>query len=170
MRKLLDSPWQTLSIPSALTPIGQLHQSPPSPVPGDLGRFTSRPFLLLRLKVVSVPKIFFFEFLTKKRNSQRVWTRWICSEMRTRRIDDKENTSYLVLGMTIAEQMEKIDNLVFLRFAFVWCFLVLVTLIVAMFRMGAAGVYFATHRALEFALARGWLYKWTVDQLFSSHC
>jgi len=35
MRKLLDSPWQTLSIPSAFTPIGQLHQSPPSPVPGD---------------------------------------------------------------------------------------------------------------------------------------
>ena len=32
MRKLLDSPWQTPSIPSALTPIGQLHQSPPSPV------------------------------------------------------------------------------------------------------------------------------------------
>ena len=31
MRKLLCSPWQTLSIPFALTPIGQLHQSPPSP-------------------------------------------------------------------------------------------------------------------------------------------
>ena len=41
MRKLLDSPWQTLSIPFALTPIGQLHQSPPSPVPGDLGRCPS---------------------------------------------------------------------------------------------------------------------------------
>ena len=26
-----------MSIPSALTPIGQLHQSPPSPIPGDLG-------------------------------------------------------------------------------------------------------------------------------------
>ena len=25
MRELLDSPWQTLSIPFALTPIGQLH-------------------------------------------------------------------------------------------------------------------------------------------------
>jgi len=74
--------------------------------------------------------------------------------LRTRRIDDKENTSYLVLGMTIAGQLEKIDNLVFLRFEFVRCFLILVTLIVAMFRMGAAGVYFATHRALEFALAR----------------
>ena len=34
MRKLLDSPWQTLNITFALTPIGQLHQSPPSPVPG----------------------------------------------------------------------------------------------------------------------------------------
>ena len=43
MRKLLDSPWQTLSIPSALTPIGQLHQSPPSPVPGDLGGLISSP-------------------------------------------------------------------------------------------------------------------------------
>ena len=41
MRKLLYSPWQTLSIPFALTPIGQLHQSPPSPVPGDLGRCPS---------------------------------------------------------------------------------------------------------------------------------
>ena len=29
--------WQTLGVPSALTPIGQLHQSPPSPVPGDPG-------------------------------------------------------------------------------------------------------------------------------------
>ena len=33
MRKLLYSPWQTLSIPFALTTVGQLHQSPPSPVP-----------------------------------------------------------------------------------------------------------------------------------------
>jgi len=56
--------------------------------------------------------------------------------------------------MTIAGQLEKIDNLVFLRFEFVRCFLILVTLIVAMFRMGAVGVYFATHRAREFALAR----------------
>ena len=37
------SRWQTLGVPSALTPIGQLHQSPPSPVPGpgDLGRCPS---------------------------------------------------------------------------------------------------------------------------------
>jgi len=28
MRKLLNSPWQPLGIPFALTPIGQLHQSP----------------------------------------------------------------------------------------------------------------------------------------------
>jgi len=27
--------WQPLGIPSAITPIGQLHQSPPSPIPGD---------------------------------------------------------------------------------------------------------------------------------------
>ena len=32
---------QTLGVPFALTPIGQLHQSPPSPVPGDLGRCPS---------------------------------------------------------------------------------------------------------------------------------
>ena len=38
MRKLLYSPWQTLGVPSALTPIGQLHQSPPSPVPGGFIR------------------------------------------------------------------------------------------------------------------------------------
>jgi len=30
--------WQPLGIPSAIIPIGQLHQSPPSPIPGDLGR------------------------------------------------------------------------------------------------------------------------------------
>jgi len=37
-RGLLYSPWQPLGIPSAITPISQLHQSPPSPIPGDLGR------------------------------------------------------------------------------------------------------------------------------------
>jgi len=37
-RGLLYSPWQPLGIPSAMTPIGQLHQTPPSPIPGDLGR------------------------------------------------------------------------------------------------------------------------------------
>jgi len=26
--------WETMGVPSALPPIGQLHQSPPSPVPG----------------------------------------------------------------------------------------------------------------------------------------
>jgi len=31
------SRWHTLGVPSVLTPIGQHHQSPPSPVPGDLG-------------------------------------------------------------------------------------------------------------------------------------
>ena len=34
----VNKPWQPLRIPSAITPIGQLHQSPPSPIPGDLGR------------------------------------------------------------------------------------------------------------------------------------
>jgi len=33
-----NKPWQPLGIPFAITPIGQLHQSPPSPIPGDLGR------------------------------------------------------------------------------------------------------------------------------------
>ena len=31
----VNKPWQPLRIPSAITPIGQLHQSPPSPIPGD---------------------------------------------------------------------------------------------------------------------------------------
>ena len=34
----VNKPWQPLEIPSAITPFGQLHQSPPSPIPGDLGR------------------------------------------------------------------------------------------------------------------------------------
>ena len=34
----VNKPWQPLRIPFAVTPIGQLHQSPPSPIPGDLGR------------------------------------------------------------------------------------------------------------------------------------
>jgi len=34
----VQSRWQTLGIPSALTPIGQLYRSPPSPVPGDRAR------------------------------------------------------------------------------------------------------------------------------------
>jgi len=34
----MNKPWQPLRIPSAITRIGQLHQSPPSPIPGDLGR------------------------------------------------------------------------------------------------------------------------------------
>ena len=34
----MNKPWQPLGIPSAITPIGQLHQSPPSPIPGILGR------------------------------------------------------------------------------------------------------------------------------------
>ena len=38
MRKLLYSPWQTLSIPFALTPIGQLHQWYPGRLPGVFPR------------------------------------------------------------------------------------------------------------------------------------
>jgi len=33
---VLYSPWQPLKIPFAITPIGQLNQSPPSLIPGDL--------------------------------------------------------------------------------------------------------------------------------------
>jgi len=42
MRKLLYSSWQTVRIPFAFkTPIDQLYQPPPSPVPGDLERCPS---------------------------------------------------------------------------------------------------------------------------------
>ena len=34
----VNKPWQPLGIPFATTPIGQLHQSPPSPIPGDRAR------------------------------------------------------------------------------------------------------------------------------------
>jgi len=37
-RGLIYAPWKPLGIPSAVTPICQLYQSPPSPIPGDLGR------------------------------------------------------------------------------------------------------------------------------------
>ena len=39
-RGLLYVPWQPLGIPSraAIIPICHLHKSPPSPIPGDLGR------------------------------------------------------------------------------------------------------------------------------------
>jgi len=35
MRGSFHSPWQTPGIPFAFTPIGYLHQSPPSLAPGD---------------------------------------------------------------------------------------------------------------------------------------
>ena len=41
-RGLLSSSWSTLGIPCTITPISQLHQFPPSPIPGDLGRGPSR--------------------------------------------------------------------------------------------------------------------------------
>jgi len=43
-RELLYSPWPPLGIPPAITPIGQLHQSPPSPIPGDRARGKRRGF------------------------------------------------------------------------------------------------------------------------------
>jgi len=41
-RGLLYSPWQTLGIPSAISPLSQLYQSMPSLIRGDLGRVPSR--------------------------------------------------------------------------------------------------------------------------------
>ena len=53
-------PWQPLGIPSAITPIGQLHQSPPSPIPGELGRGPSHQSHVL----VCFPRnLFFLGFL-----------------------------------------------------------------------------------------------------------
>jgi len=37
-RWLPYSPWKPLGIPSTISPLGQLYQSPPWPIPGDLGR------------------------------------------------------------------------------------------------------------------------------------
>ena len=37
-RRLLYSPWRTLRIPSARTPLGQPYRSPPSPIPGNRAR------------------------------------------------------------------------------------------------------------------------------------
>jgi len=34
----VNKPWQPLGIPFAITLISQIHQSLPSPIPGDLGR------------------------------------------------------------------------------------------------------------------------------------
>jgi hypothetical protein len=34
----VNKPWQPLKIPFTITPFGQLHQSPPWPIPGDQGR------------------------------------------------------------------------------------------------------------------------------------
>ena len=34
----VNKPWQLLGIPFAIIPISQFYQSPPSPIPGDLGR------------------------------------------------------------------------------------------------------------------------------------
>jgi len=44
MQKLFCSPWQILGVPFALTSIGQLRQSPPSPVPGERARGKRRGF------------------------------------------------------------------------------------------------------------------------------
>ena len=85
------SRWQTLGVPSALTPIGQLHQSPPSPVPGDLGRCPSHQshitpsrtqrdvwFESTQLARRVQPKLwnffwtFFFPYFAKKNKNQ--WT------------------------------------------------------------------------------------------------
>jgi len=41
---VVNKPWQPLGIPFAITPIGQLYQSPPSPIPGDRTRGKRRGF------------------------------------------------------------------------------------------------------------------------------
>jgi len=45
----VNKPWQPLGIPFAITHIGQLRQSSPSPVPGDLGRGPSHPVTRTRI-------------------------------------------------------------------------------------------------------------------------
>jgi len=37
-REIIYTRWQPLGIPFAIAPLGQLYQSPPSPIPGGLGR------------------------------------------------------------------------------------------------------------------------------------
>jgi len=51
-----------------------------------------------------------------KKIEYKISTQSICSKMRARRNDDEENTTKLVLGMIIAEQVEKFVNPTFLRF------------------------------------------------------
>jgi len=45
-RGLIYSPWKTTGIPSAITPLGLLYQSPPLPIPGDRARGKRRGFSL----------------------------------------------------------------------------------------------------------------------------
>ena len=40
----VNTPWQTLGIPFAITPLGHLHQSPPSPIPENRARGKRRGF------------------------------------------------------------------------------------------------------------------------------
>jgi len=42
-RGFLYSPWQPLEISCPIAPLGQLYQSPPSPIPGDQARGKRRP-------------------------------------------------------------------------------------------------------------------------------
>jgi len=68
----VNKPWQPLGIPFAITPIGQLHQSPPSPIPGDLGRGPSHQSQVLEhrdtyvcLFAVSLLRFFFLGFFLR---------------------------------------------------------------------------------------------------------
>ena len=38
----VNKPWQPLGFTFTIAPIGQFHQSPPSPIPGDLGKLRSQ--------------------------------------------------------------------------------------------------------------------------------
>ena len=48
---LLYSPWQPLRIPSAISLIGQLHQSPPSLIPGEDVTVTSLTYSNIETRV-----------------------------------------------------------------------------------------------------------------------
>ena len=98
MRKVLDSPWQILSIFFALTPIGQLHQSPPSPVcfiKTMLGNRDTGLFWVV--KGGQQFKILFFGFLQEHEGVSKDWP-----HQRSKIVDLGK---YLSLSHTLAHQL-----------------------------------------------------------------
>jgi len=61
-RGLLYSPWQPLGIPSAITLLGQLYKSPPSPIPGDIGRGPSQKSTSFFLSCLNIETRFCLSF------------------------------------------------------------------------------------------------------------